>query len=107
MFDPSADVSEGDWRNCVARVGDPFRSGRGDREQPEFADAQRAWMVLAADSNDAFTPIGHGRRLGVNLMACGVAQLVSQVWWLYYSRRRLKNNAGAHGYPPGRTLSGQ
>ena len=29
---------------------------------PHFADAHRAWMALAVESDEAFTPIGHGRR---------------------------------------------
>lgn len=69
------------------------------------ADAHLPWMALAVASDEAFTPVGHGRgrRLRVPLMACGVAPLVKQAWRRYYSRRRLEKSAGAHGCPPGRT----
>ena len=83
----------------------PFGLGEVIDKLPHFADAHLPWMVLAVESDEAFTPISHGRgrRLGVPLMACGVAQLVKQAWRLYYSRRRLEKSAGAHGCPQGRT----
>jgi hypothetical protein len=94
-------------RSGLREGADRITFGLGEviEKLPHFADAHRAWMALAVESDEAFTPIGHGRgrRLGVPLMACGVAQLVKQAWWLYYSRRRLEKSAGAHGCPQGRT----
>jgi hypothetical protein len=52
-----------------------FDLGEVIEKLPHFADAHLPWMALAVESDEAFTPIGHGRgrRLGVPLMACGVA----------------------------------
>jgi hypothetical protein len=69
-----------------------FGLGEVIEKLPHFADAHRAWMALAVESDEAYTPIGHGRRrrLGVPLMACGVMHLVKQAWRLDYGRRRLE-----------------
>jgi len=54
--------------------------GKVIEKLPHFADAHLAWMALAVESDEAFTPIGHGRRrrLGVTRMVCSVASLVKQ-----------------------------
>jgi hypothetical protein len=72
---------------------------------PHYADAHLAWMGLAVETDEAFTPIGHGRPswLGVTLLACGVTHLVKQAWRQHYGRRRLEKSDGAHGCPQGRT----
>jgi len=74
-------------------------------ELPHYADAHLAWMALAVELDEAFTPIGHCRRhqLGVTLLASGVAPLVKQAWRLHYGRRKLEKSDGAHGCPQGRT----
>jgi hypothetical protein len=83
----------------------PFGLGEVIEKLGHFADAHLPWMALAVESGEAFPHIGHGRgrRLGVPLMACGVAQLVKKACRLYYGRRRLEKSAGAHGCPQGRT----
>ena len=81
-----------------------FGLGEVIEELPHFADAHFPWVALAVESDEAFTRIGHSqhRRLGVPLIACGVADLVKQASRRHHSRLWLEKCDGAHGCPHAR-----